>query len=64
MKQEIAHVLVLVQGKEFGARNAPSLATGLSAVAIPLELDTIVLTEQVSGCDAVVHAIRNLNTIK
>src|SRR5215469_5687337 len=64
MKQEIAHVLVLGQGKEFDARNARSLATGVSAVVIPLKLDTSVLTEQVSGYDAVVHAICNLKTIK
>ena len=64
MKQEIAHVLVLSQGKEFDARNARSLATGVSAVVIPLKLDTSVLTDQVSGYDAVIHAICNLKTIK
>jgi hypothetical protein len=64
MKQEIAHVLVLGQGKEFDAGNARSLATGVSAVVIPLKLDTSVLTDQVSGYDAVIHAICNLKTIK
>ena len=65
MKDEVSHILVLVQVEHFNA-----VATGdrLRCCAgihfVPLELDTIMVPEQITRCDPIIEGVLNFDSVE
>jgi hypothetical protein len=65
MKDEVAHVLILVQSEYLNARTAsPRLGNCVPPRVIPLEFETVVVTEQDACSGAIVGAVLDVDSMK